>query len=94
MTEDSIVSEGLRQQIEVNNRLLDSLDESPDAVLSRLFSLRSAISTASSFVVFHQNHQDTDVGYQRVGFGQCGLVFAKPGRGYVVKVRKWGERGK
>ncbi|KAK4465460.1 zinc finger protein [Cladorrhinum samala] len=30
----------------------------------------------------------TGVKYERIGFGQCGLVFAQPGREYVVKVAR------
>lgn len=79
----------MQQSIIDNNHLLDVL-ESPAQVseLSRLFSLRSVISTASSFAAFHQAQQDVEVSYQRIGFGQCGLVFAKPGRGFVVKVAR------
>jgi len=88
-TEDSVISEGMQQVIIDNNRLLDEL-ESPDKVisLSRLFSLRSVISTASSFAIFNQSQQGLEMSYQRIGFGQCGLVFTKPGSAHVVKIAR------
>ncbi|KAK5652411.1 hypothetical protein OQA88_10453 [Cercophora sp. LCS_1] len=88
-TEDSVMSQGMQQSILDNNRLLDTLEfPVPAGELSRLSPLRSVISTASSFAVFHQAQQDIEISYQRIGFGQCGLVFAKPGRGFVVKVAR------
>lgn len=58
-TEDSVLSEGMRA--------LEALLE--DSELSRLFSLRSAVSTASSSALFHQAQQDVEVKYERIGFG-------------------------
>jgi len=88
-TEDSVMSQGMQQSILDNNRLLDTLEfPVPAGELSRLFSLRSVISTASSFAIFHQAQQDIEISYQRIGFGQYSLVFAKPKRRFIVKVAR------
>ncbi|CAI7639894.1 unnamed protein product [Penicillium glandicola] len=72
-------------------RELNLLDAtiSPDNILSKVLTPESFTSTASSFARLQQSQQLLNsVGYRTIGFGQCGLVFERPGRGYVVKVAK------
>ncbi|KAH8904191.1 hypothetical protein BR93DRAFT_173718 [Coniochaeta sp. PMI_546] len=33
---------------------------------------------------------DTTVGFRKIGFGQCGLIFQRPGRDFVVKIARPG----
>ncbi|KAJ9216074.1 hypothetical protein DTO166G4_2318 [Paecilomyces variotii] len=73
---------------EVQQQLQLSDDSSPETILTRVLSPQSITSTASSFAAFHQSHQHVAVTYRVIGFGQCGLVFERPGRGFVVKVAK------
>ncbi|KAF4973337.1 hypothetical protein FZEAL_9353 [Fusarium zealandicum] len=35
-----------------------------------------------------QNIESRKTGYRKIGFGQCGLVFERPGQGFVVKVAR------
>ncbi|KAJ5397009.1 zinc finger protein-domain-containing protein [Penicillium cosmopolitanum] len=62
---------------------------SPVTILSRVLAPKSYSSTASSFALFQQTQQPLPfVEYRVIGFGQCGLIFEKPGQGYVLKVAK------
>ncbi|KAJ9398445.1 hypothetical protein DTO282F9_4536 [Paecilomyces variotii] len=79
---DSQNNQDVQQQL----NLLD--DSSPETVLRRVLSLQPITSTPSSFATFHQSHQHVSVAYRVIGFGQCGLAFERPGRGFVVKVAK------
>ncbi|KAJ5919135.1 zinc finger protein-domain-containing protein [Penicillium verhagenii] len=62
----------------------------PDKILRKVLSPDSFTRTASSFACLQQGQQlpTSVVGYRTIGFGQCGLVFERPGRGYVPKVAK------
>jgi hypothetical protein len=100
----STISLNLRAEIDLTNRLSALLDArrneevefhlqlqqnaTPHEVLSRVLSLRSTIPTTSSFATFNQVQQIAPVGFRTIGFGQCGIVFERPGRGYVVKVSR------
>ncbi|KAK4161263.1 zinc finger protein-domain-containing protein [Cladorrhinum sp. PSN259] len=48
------------------------------------------MSTTPPSAVLHRAQQEVErpVPYQKIGFGQCGLVFTKPGHGHVVKVAR------
>lgn len=98
------MSTSLRADIELANRLSAKLDSdwnnaveqqlnipedpSPAEVLMAVLSPHSTTSMATSFGNFHQSKQTMPVCYRAIGFGQCGLVFERPGRGYVVKIAK------
>ncbi|KAJ6110163.1 zinc finger protein-domain-containing protein [Penicillium sp. IBT 16267x] len=72
-------------------RELNLLDAtiSPENVLLKVLTPESFTSTASSFARLQQSPQLLNsVGYRAIRFGQCGLVFERPGRGYVLKVAK------
>lgn len=100
----SQVSSSLRADIDLTNELSARLDKSwneameqqlnipadatPAEVLMKVLSPESTMTTASSFALFQERQQGSPVGYRAIGFGQCGLVFEKPGRDYVVKVAK------
>lgn len=104
LSDESQMSSSLRFHIQLANQLSSQLDEAWNDSLERQLSLskdlsdaevlmnvlspHSTISLASSFGVFHQSRQGVMIGYRAIGFGQCGLVFERPGRGYVVKVSK------
>ncbi|GAD94091.1 hypothetical protein ANI_1_310014 [Paecilomyces variotii No. 5] len=61
-------------------------DASPETILSRVLSLQPVTSAAFPSVTFHQNYKH--ISYRVIGFGQCGLVFERPGRVFAVKVAK------
>lgn len=97
----SAISEGLQVDIEATNRLSDLLDQqrgrifetelansSSKDVLHRFLSLRSTISTTSSFALQNQDMARQQTGYRRIGFGQCGLIFERPGRNFVLKLAR------
>ncbi|KAJ6779943.1 hypothetical protein PWT90_05364 [Aphanocladium album] len=97
----SAISEGLQVDIDATNRLSDLLDKqrgkifeteltnfSSKDVLRRFLSLRSVISTASSFALQNQDMTSQQTGYRRIGFGQCGLIFERPGRNFVLKLAR------
>ncbi|CAG8306680.1 unnamed protein product [Penicillium nalgiovense] len=103
-TPSSAVSSTLRKDIDLTNRLSALLDAArneeltselqilssaePHEVLSRVLSPSSVVSTASSFAFFNNAQQASSVGFRGVGFGQCGIVFERPGRAYVVKIAR------
>lgn len=88
-----------RDDIDFANQALAKLDEerintverelkipqnaSPATTLERILSPNSSMSSNSL-----HNQQTPTVGYRVIGFGQCGLVFERPGTGYVVKIAK------
>lgn len=96
------VSTGLSNMIQDTNDLAALLDdqENQDFVaqstagetskqkLHRLLSVRTTISSAFSFAIFQHSQRKEQVGFRKIGFGQCGLLFERPGRGYVVKVAR------
>ncbi|KAJ5801583.1 uncharacterized protein N7518_003651 [Penicillium psychrosexuale] len=100
----STISPTLRKDINLTNRLSALLDAArnedltselqilptaePREVLSRVLSLSSVISTASSFAFFNTVQQTSSVGLRSIGFGQCGIVFERPGRAYVIKIAR------
>ncbi|KAJ5543371.1 hypothetical protein N7535_005799 [Penicillium sp. DV-2018c] len=57
-------------------------------VLARVLSLRPQGSTTSSFAINNMAQPTKSVGFRTIGFGQCGILFERPGRGYVVKVSR------
>ncbi|CAG8092638.1 unnamed protein product [Penicillium salamii] len=62
---------------------------SSDTILRRVLTPQSVTSTSSSFAQFQQSQQPlSTVQFRAVGFGQCGLVYERPGRGFVLKVAK------
>ncbi|KUM55451.1 hypothetical protein ACN42_g11825 [Penicillium freii] len=100
----SALSSTLRKDIDLTNRLSALLDAArnedltselqilpatePREVLSRVLSPSSVVSTASSFAFFNTAQQTASVGFRSIGFGQCGIVFERPGRAYVVKIAR------
>ncbi|CAL5868732.1 uncharacterized protein PFLUO_LOCUS2959 [Penicillium psychrofluorescens] len=97
------VSNNLRVDIELTNELSELLDRqrnealetlfppgaSLENILTRLLSTDSMVSSTSTCAAFNQSQrQISAIGYRCIGFGQCGLVFERPGRAYVVKLAK------
>lgn len=94
--------DSLKAATEVVSRQLDDFRDAdiannclPSPTLQRLFSpdTKSAPSSTSAFAKAYQAVavlEDVSVGFRAIGFGQCGLVFERPGRGYAVKLSKPG----
>lgn len=94
-TEDQFTDNFSRILDEANNERAIANLENPDAsifTLQELLSIDHAESNMSSVAQHHQSIRTVDVGFRKIGFGQCGLIFEQPGRGQVLKVaRKWFE---
>ncbi|KAJ9150731.1 Protein of unknown function DUF3669, zinc finger protein [Pleurostoma richardsiae] len=65
---------------------LDDEDASDETTLSKLLSLRPQTSNVSP--PYRNGTQGPPVGYRCVGFGQCGIVFERPGQSQVLKVAR------
>ncbi|KAJ5100001.1 zinc finger protein-domain-containing protein [Penicillium argentinense] len=62
---------------------------SPDTILAKVLTPQSISSTSSSFAQFQNSQQSLPVvEYRAIGFGQCGLIFEKPGHGFALKIAK------
>jgi hypothetical protein len=86
-TEDSWTS-SLAGAIESSLRLEDKLQEEaepPQALLHRLLSTKSAISTASSFARRQQAAIGTRSPFREIGKGSVGRVFEQPGTPWAFK---------
>ncbi|KAF7550421.1 hypothetical protein G7046_g8021 [Stylonectria norvegica] len=81
---DNCRNECLLQDTQITNE-----DTSID-VLTRFLSLGTIISTANSSSAASQQATPfkDDVGFRKIGFGQCGLVFERPGEDYVIKAAR------
>lgn len=100
----SCISSAFGADIELTNRLSALLDARHNEeverqlqlvkgapsqeVLCRVLSINSVVSTSSSFATFNQENHNVSAGFRTIGFGQCGIVFERPGRGYVIKVAR------
>ncbi|KAJ5539055.1 zinc finger protein-domain-containing protein [Penicillium frequentans] len=52
-------------------------------------SLSSSLHADLDWITYCSRFLDQEqVGYRAIGFGQCGIVFERPGRGFVLKVAK------
>ncbi|KAJ6178122.1 hypothetical protein N7519_008583 [Penicillium mononematosum] len=73
----------------VSIELTSQLHPPPDPreALSRVLS-SSVTSTASSSALLNTAQQEASVGFRTIGFGQCGMVFERPGRSYAVKIAR------
>ncbi|RMJ26559.1 Zinc finger protein [Aspergillus sp. HF37] len=102
LSDESQASSSLCSDVKLTNQLSAQLDSnfnefvesqlpqdlSAAEILMEVLSPHSTTSMASSFGNFHQSQHASTTGYRVIGFGQCGLVFERPGRGYVVKAAK------
>ena len=72
-----------------NEELTSELQLPPDPreAQSRVLS-SSVTSTASSSALLNTVQQGSSVCFRTIGFGQCGMVFERPGRAYVVKIAR------
>lgn len=101
-SDESTQSTFLQEVIVLTNLLSDLLDKQrndalrlqvlsgspPRNILTQVLSLDSVISTQSSFTNLNQQQPYCVVGYRSIGFGQCGIVYERPGKSYVVKVAR------
>lgn len=71
-----------------------STTQTPSSVLKHALSLFSEpknLFTGSLFLICQASLvSNRTIGFRKIGFGQCGLIYERPGRGYVVKVAKPG----
>ena len=65
---------------------LHLLSTEPREVLSRVLS-HSIISTSPSALPNTEEHT-ASVGYRSIGFGQCGIIFERPGYTFAVKIAR------
>ncbi|KAH7015846.1 zinc finger protein-domain-containing protein [Ilyonectria destructans] len=80
----SHLSVGLSADIAAaTNTLSEQLDNQRDEELRQLI-------FGSSATYYQQIIPPAIIGFRKIGFGQCGLIFERPGREYVVKVAKQG----
>ncbi|CRL27615.1 Protein of unknown function DUF3669, zinc finger protein [Penicillium camemberti] len=87
-TVDSGIS-SLAVAIERNLKLEEKLEEedaTPQDVLHRLLSTKSAISTTSSFARSQQAAVGTRAPFREIGVGSIGRVFGQPGTPWAYKV--------
>lgn len=98
------VSSNPRANIQLNNYLSELLDHqhnelverelqlsgisTPEDVLFKVLTPDPTTTTASSFANYQRTQQSLAAIYRPIGFGQCGLVFERPGRNFVLKVAK------
>ncbi|KAI3143733.1 hypothetical protein CBS147325_5650 [Penicillium roqueforti] len=65
---------------------LHLLSTEPREVLSRVLS-SSVISTSPSALPNTEQHT-ASIGYRSIGFGQCGIIFERPGHAYAIKIAR------
>lgn len=98
------ISSALRADIQLTNQLSAFLDKqhnelvqrglglpenpTPELILRRVLTPDSFFTTPSSFATFQQSQRAFASSFRSIGFGQCGLVFERPGRNYAIKVAK------
>jgi hypothetical protein len=88
-TSDDSVTVSLADAIHQNIILLEKLSlTSPEAILKRAFSTKSALSTTSTFALEQQTASTNRIlqFYGKIGYGRCGHVFELSGTGEVAKV--------
>ncbi|KAJ5971523.1 uncharacterized protein N7479_001441 [Penicillium vulpinum] len=73
------------EELELESHLIYT---EPREVLSRILSPSSMVSTSPSLTLFNASQKTASVGFRSIGFGQCGIVFERPGRAYVVKIAR------
>ncbi|CAH0021799.1 unnamed protein product [Clonostachys rhizophaga] len=93
-TDESTASASLQEDIRLTNALVQQLDDAQDdclkdddvsaSALCRLLSLRAECTTTSSC---QRISQEMKVPFRKVGFGQCGIIYARS-TGYVLKLAK------
>lgn len=64
----------------------DALNESPTQCLQRMLSIKSVVSTASSFAQRQQSAVGTKAMFREIGTGSIGKVFEHPGTIFVYKM--------
>ncbi|RJE22689.1 Zinc finger protein [Aspergillus sclerotialis] len=60
----------------------------PAKIIASVLSPHSTARMPSVLASYRPFKLATAIGYRAIGFGQCGLVFERPGRDYVIKVAK------
>ncbi|KAL7936353.1 zinc finger domain-containing protein [Trichoderma chlorosporum] len=78
-----------RQNSQVIEAAARLTEKSPSKdILSRLLQPQSIVSIATSPISTNHDILNLSIGYRKIGFGQCGLVFSKPGTTTVVKISR------
>ncbi|PON24418.1 hypothetical protein TGAM01_v206750 [Trichoderma gamsii] len=74
------------QAIETAARLTEKIPSKD--ILSLLLQPQSTVSVTPSLGSANHDIFNLGIGYRKIGFGQCGLVFSKPGTTTVIKVSR------
>lgn len=88
---DNSVSSSLREDAAASAHLFETLPldtaNDPKHILNRLLSVKSVISTASTFAERQQKAQNNDAlqVFRHIGVGSCGTAFEQTGTDYVIK---------
>ncbi|MCJ1389130.1 hypothetical protein MMC18_001984 [Xylographa bjoerkii] len=90
---DISITPSLKEDHDAAQKLLNDLDTSAIELLRRGFSVRSVVSTSSSFAARQQAALASDEPqfFRHIGAGTCGTVFEIPGSTEVVKRAKSGH---
>jgi hypothetical protein len=101
---ESHIADGLRTMQKATDELSAFLDEQHNRVYASYDGVRSTKVILHCMLgarpytickpwlpaIFRNNQRKETVGFRKIGFGQCGLVFERPGRDYVVKIARPG----
>lgn len=75
------------QNLTLQDRLeAEASGETPEALLKRMLSIRSVVSTSSSFAQQQQAAIGTNAAFREIGTGSIGKVFEHPGTVFVYKL--------
>lgn len=99
ITEASSVDQSLAEAVEENLQLeklleRDAAGETPEMLLKHMLSIRSVVSTGSSFAQRQQAAIGTKASFREIGTGSIGKVYEHPGTVFVYKVPVSGQPDK
>ncbi|KPM45573.1 hypothetical protein AK830_g969 [Neonectria ditissima] len=85
--EAASLEQALRDNLRLENRLdIAAKADTPEACLQRMLSVKSVISTSSSFAERQQAAVGTTACFREIGTGSIGKVFEHPGTTFVYKL--------
>lgn len=99
ITEASSVDQSLAEAVKENLQLeklleQDAAGETPEMLLKHMLSIRSAVSTGSSFAQRQQAAIGTKASFREIGTGSIDKVYEHPGTVFVYKVPVSGQPDK
>lgn len=78
-----------RQNSEIVEASAQITEETPSRdILTRLLHPQSTISVTPTPVCINYDISSRGIGYRKIGFGQCGLIFTVPGSSTVLKISR------